>query len=60
MKRANPDTLVYTYQGTAIWPPSAWRRPCPPPTGENITVIFVNNGIYGMTGGQMAPPPWWA
>ena len=26
--------------------------------GENITIIFVNNAIYGMTGGQMAPPAW--
>ena len=56
MKRANPDTLVYTYQGDGDLASiglaetmSAANR------GENITVIFVNNGIYGMTGGQMAP-----
>ncbi len=56
MKRANPDTLVYTYQGDGDFASiglgesiSAANR------GENITVIFVNNGIYGMTGGQMAP-----
>ena len=56
MKRANPDTLVYTYQGDGDLAAiglaetmSAANR------GENITVIFVNNGIYGMTGGQMAP-----
>ena len=50
------DTLVFTYQGdgdlaaigTAETVHSATR-------GENITVIFVNNAIYGMTGGQMAP-----
>ncbi len=56
MKRANPDTLVYTYQGDGDLAAiglgetiSAANR------GENFTVIFVNNGIYGMTGGQMAP-----
>jgi len=55
-KRANPDNVVFTYQGdgdlaaigTAETVHSAAR-------GENITVIFVNNAIYGMTGGQMAP-----
>ncbi len=55
-KRANPDNIVFTYQGdgdlaaigTAETVHSAAR-------GENITVIFVNNAIYGMTGGQMAP-----
>ena len=55
-KRANPDKVVFTYQGdgdlaaigTAETVHSAAR-------GENITVIFVNNAIYGMTGGQMAP-----
>lgn len=57
VKRAmGPDTMVFTYQGdgdlaaigTAETVHSATR-------GENITVIFVNNAIYGMTGGQMAP-----
>ena len=55
-KRANPDNIVFTYQGdgdlaaigTAETVHAAAR-------GENITVIFVNNAIYGMTGGQMAP-----
>ncbi len=55
-KRSNPDNVVFTYQGdgdlaaigTAETVHSAAR-------GENITVIFVNNAIYGMTGGQMAP-----
>lgn len=55
-KRANPDNVVFTYQGdgdlaaigTAETVHSAARN-------ENITVIFVNNAIYGMTGGQMAP-----
>ncbi|AYD40646.1 2-oxoglutarate oxidoreductase [Clostridium fermenticellae] len=56
IKRANSDTLVYTYQGDGDFASiglaesvSAANR------GENITVIFINNGIYGMTGGQMAP-----
>ncbi len=55
-KRANPDNIIFTYQGdgdlaaigTAETVHSAAR-------GENITIIFVNNAIYGMTGGQMAP-----
>ena len=57
IKRAvGKDTLVFTYQGDGDLASiglaetmSAANR------GENITVIFVNNGIYGMTGGQMAP-----
>ena len=56
VKRANPNNIVFTYQGdgdlaaigTAETVHSAARN-------ENITVIFVNNAIYGMTGGQMAP-----
>ena len=56
IKRANTDNIVFTYQGdgdlaaigTAETVHAATR-------GENITVIFVNNAIYGMTGGQMAP-----
>ena len=56
VKRADPSKIVFTYQGdgdlaaigTAETVHSAARR-------ENITVIFVNNAIYGMTGGQMAP-----
>ncbi len=56
VKRALPDSVVFTYQGdgdlaaigTAETVHAASR-------GENITTIFVNNAIYGMTGGQMAP-----
>lgn len=56
VKRARPDTFVLSYQGdgdlaaigTAEIIHAANR-------GENITTIFVNNAIYGMTGGQMAP-----
>lgn len=56
MKRARPDMIVFSYQGdgdlAAIGTSEivhAANR------GENITVFFVNNAIYGMTGGQMAP-----
>lgn len=56
IKRSNPDKMVFTYQGdgdlaaigTAEIVHAATR-------GENIVTIFVNNCIYGMTGGQMAP-----
>ena len=56
IKRAVKDSIVFTYQGdgdlaaigTAETVHAAAR-------GENITIIFVNNAIYGMTGGQMAP-----
>ncbi len=56
IKRSLPDRIVFSYQGdgdlasigTAETVHSATR-------GENITVIFINNTIYGMTGGQMAP-----
>jgi 2-oxoglutarate ferredoxin oxidoreductase subunit beta len=56
VKRLLPDRYVFTYQGdgdlAAIGTAEtihATNR------GENITIIFINNGIYGMTGGQMAP-----
>src|SRR5690606_38800751 len=56
VKRVNPESVVVTYQGdgdlaaigTAEIVHAAAR-------GENITTIFINNAIYGMTGGQMAP-----
>ena len=56
VKRALPDNIVFTYQGDgdlasigmAETIHSAARN-------ENITIIFINNAIYGMTGGQMAP-----
>ena len=56
LKRVQPEKIVFTYQGDgdlaaigmaeAVW--AATR-------GENITIFFINNAIYGMTGGQMAP-----
>jgi len=56
LKRASPETIVFTYQGdgdlaaigTAETIHAANR-------GENFTAIFINNAVYGMTGGQMAP-----
>ena len=55
-KRTNPEKIVFTYQGDGDLASigmgeiiHAAHR------GENITVIFANNAIYGMTGGQMAP-----
>jgi len=56
IKRAQPDLVVFTYQGdgdlaaigTAEIVHAAMR-------GEKLTVIFINNAIFGMTGGQMAP-----
>jgi len=59
LKRVHPDNIVISYQGdgdllaigTAETIHAANR-------GENITVIFVNNAIYGMTGGRWLPPQW--
>ena len=56
MKRANPDKIIFTYQGdgdlaaigTGEIVHAAGR-------GEKISAFFINNAIYGMTGGQMAP-----
>lgn len=55
-KRLNPSKLVFTYQGDgdlAAIGTAETIHACN--RGENITIIFINNGIYGMTGGQMAP-----
>jgi 2-oxoglutarate ferredoxin oxidoreductase subunit beta len=56
MKRTNPDKIIFSYQGDgdlasigAAEILHAGHR------GEKITVIFINNAVYGMTGGQMAP-----
>lgn len=56
LKRLNPEHYVFTYQGDgdlAAIGTAETIHACN--RGENITIIFVNNGIYGMTGGQMAP-----
>ncbi len=56
IKRVRPENLVISYQGdgdlAAIGTAEGFHAAN---RGENITVIFVNNGVYGMTGGQMAP-----
>jgi 2-oxoglutarate ferredoxin oxidoreductase subunit beta len=56
IKRCWPEKFVFTYQGDgdlAAIGTAETIHACN--RGENITIIFVNNGIYGMTGGQMAP-----
>ncbi len=56
IKRLLPDKYVFTYQGDgdlAAIGTGETIHACN--RGENITILFVNNGIYGMTGGQMAP-----
>lgn len=56
VKRLRPDLMVFTYQGdgdlAAIGTCESLHAAN---RGENIAIIFINNGIYGMTGGQMAP-----
>ena len=55
-KRVNPNNVVFTYQGDGeLASIGAAEITHAATRGENITVIFVNNAIYGMTGGQMAP-----
>lgn len=56
IKRLNPSKLVFTYQGDgdlAAIGTGETIHACN--RGENITIIYINNAIYGMTGGQMAP-----
>ncbi len=56
IKRVHPDKTVFTYQGDGDLASIGLAEIVHAATrGENITVIFVNNGVYGMTGGQMAP-----
>lgn len=56
LKRVNPDKIVFTYQGdgdlASIGAAEVLHAAA---RGERITIIFINNAIYGMTGGQMAP-----
>ena len=56
IKRAKPEDVVFTYQGDGdLASIGLCETVSAAARGENITVIFVNNAIYGMTGGQMAP-----
>jgi 2-oxoglutarate ferredoxin oxidoreductase subunit beta len=56
VKRLNPDKMVFTYQGDgdlAAIGTAETIHACN--RGENIAIIYINNAIYGMTGGQMSP-----
>ena len=56
VKRALPDNIVFTYQGDGdLASIGLCETVSTASRGENITIIFINNAIYGMTGGQMAP-----
>lgn len=56
IKRIHPNNIVFTYQGDGDLASIGIAETIHAANrGENITVIFVNNAIYGMTGGQMAP-----
>ena len=56
VKRVHPDNVVFAYQGDGDLASIGTAETIHAATrGENITVIFINNAIYGMTGGQMAP-----
>ena len=56
VKRSLPDNIVFTYQGDGdLASIGMCETVHSAARGENITIIFINNAIYGMTGGQMAP-----
>ena len=56
LKRAIPENIVFTYQGDGDLASIGMAETVHAAArNENITIIFVNNAIYGMTGGQMAP-----
>ncbi len=56
VKRSLPDNIVFAYQGDGdLASIGLCETVSTAARGENITVIFINNAIYGMTGGQMAP-----
>ncbi len=56
IKRVRPDNILFTYQGDGDLAAIGTNETIHAANrGENLTVIFINNAIYGMTGGQMAP-----
>jgi len=56
LKRANPAAIVFTYQGDGDLAAIGTTETIHAANrGENLTAIFINNAVYGMTGGQMAP-----
>jgi len=56
IKRVHPENIVFTYQGDGDLAAIGTNETIHAANrGENLTVVFINNAIYGMTGGQMAP-----
>ncbi|MFA5144891.1 MAG: thiamine pyrophosphate-dependent enzyme [Candidatus Omnitrophota bacterium] len=56
IKRVRPENIVFTYQGDGDLAAIGTNETIHAANrGENLTVVFINNAIYGMTGGQMAP-----
>jgi 2-oxoglutarate ferredoxin oxidoreductase subunit beta len=56
VKRVHPNNIVFSYQGDGDLSSIGMAETVHSASrGENITIVFINNGIYGMTGGQMAP-----
>lgn len=56
IKRVRPENLVFTYQGDGDLAAIGTNETLHAANrGENLTVVFINNAVYGMTGGQMAP-----
>ena len=56
IKRVRPENIVFTYQGDGDLAAIGTNETIHAANrGENVTVIFINNAVYGMTGGQMAP-----
>ncbi|MFP4175857.1 MAG: thiamine pyrophosphate-dependent enzyme [Planctomycetota bacterium] len=56
LKRVNPDNIVFTYQGDGDLASIGMAETIHCANrGENVTVVFLNNAVYGMTQGQMAP-----
>ncbi len=56
IKSVRPDSIVFTYQGDGDLAAIGFNETIHAANrGENITIIFINNAVYGMTGGQMAP-----
>lgn len=56
IKRVHPENVVFTYQGDGDFASIGTAESVHAANrGENITTVFINNAIYGMTGGQMAP-----
>ncbi len=56
LKRANPEAIVFTYQGDGDLAAIGTNETIHAANrGENLTAVFINNAVYGMTGGQMAP-----